>query len=289
MIRKISKDNAKRWAMLIIGAFLMAVAYKTIYGAAGMVTGGFSGIAIIVRKITSGYIEGGIPLWITNTVLNIPLFAAAYKTMGRKFIRHTIAGTFFLTLFMAVLPSAGLGEADYFLASAAGGAVCGAGIGLVLLSGATTGGTDMLASLIHTHVKHYTVVKIMQVIDAAIVAFGIAVYGIYSGLYSIISIYIITLVSDSLIEGRKNARAVWVISDDYIKISKYILENVKRGLTRIDVTGVYSDKKRSMLLCVVSKKQVPVLQQKILEIDKQAFIIVGDVREVMGEGFVQNL
>ena len=132
-----------KWLELVAGTFLMAVAYKSIYDSAQMVTGGFSGIGVIVRYLTMGVVAEGVPLWVTNVILNLPLFIAAFIIIGKKFVAHTFAGTLLLTIFLGILPSAPVEQADYLLAAVAGGVICGVGIGLVLRSGATTGGTDM--------------------------------------------------------------------------------------------------------------------------------------------------
>lgn len=139
----------KRYLYLAAGTFLMAAAYKSIYQSVGMVTGGFSGIGVIVNRVTGGVWAGGVPLWITNVTLNVPLFIAAFYIEGKEFIKNTVTGAVLLTLYLAVLPAVPVDAADYLLAAVYGGATCGAGIGLVLKSGFTTGGTDMLGVLLH--------------------------------------------------------------------------------------------------------------------------------------------
>ena len=143
----------KRYLYLAAGTFLMAAAYKSIYQSVGMVTGGFSGIGVIVNRVTGGVWAGGMPLWITNVTLNVPLFIAAFYIEGKEFIKNTVTGAVLLTLYLAVLPAVPVDAADYLLAAVYGGAACGAGIGLVLKSGFTTGGTDMLGVLLHRYCR----------------------------------------------------------------------------------------------------------------------------------------
>jgi uncharacterized membrane-anchored protein YitT (DUF2179 family) len=285
---KLSDNKIKNTLLLIIGTLLMAVAYKSIYDPAGMVTGGFSGIGIIIRQVSSQVIPDGIPIWVTTTALNIPLFIAAYKIIGKRFVRQTLIGTLFLTIFLAILPATKLNSTDYLLAAVFGGAVCGIGIGMVLLSGATTGGTDMLSAVIHVYIRHHSIIRIMQILDGAIIAAGMLVFGLHVSLYAIIAIYVTSLVSDSILEGPKHARAVWIISDKYTEISAEVMHQLERGATALDANGMFSNSQKKVLLCVVAKKQVPRIKQIATEIDQRAFLIVGDVREVMGEGFVQN-
>lgn len=283
------KNRSFKWLELVAGTFLMAVAYKSIYDSAQMVTGGFSGIGVIVRYLTMGVVAEGVPLWITNVILNLPLFIAAFIIIGKKFVAHTFAGTLLLTIFLGILPSAPVEQADYLLAAVAGGVICGAGIGLVLRSGATTGGTDMLAVVIRRFIKRYSVVRIMQFLDAVIIIAGILIFGIRVSLYAIIAIYITTLVSDRILVGAESAKAVWIISDYYQQISAQIMDKMGRGVTALDGYGMYSSQRRNVILCVVSKKQVPQIKEIALAADSRAFLIVGDVREVCGEGFVQNI
>lgn len=279
----------RRYGYLILGTFFMAVSYKSIYDSAGMVTGGFSGIGVIVKRISGGVWAGGIPLWITNTGLNIPLYIAAYIIEGKGFVKDTLLGTVLLTLYLAILPSVPVPEADYLLASVYGGVICGVGVGLVLKSGFTTGGTDMLAVLLHRMLPHYSLAKLIQVLDGVIVAAGMVVFGLNVSLYAIIAIYVTALITDAVLEGAKHARAAIIISDKNDEIAPALINKVKRGVTRFPAYGVFGQKERNVLLCIVSKKQISEVKEIVLEIDEKSFLVVGDVREVMGEGFVQKL
>ena len=167
----------KRYLYLAAGTFLMAAAYKSIYQSVGMVTGGFSGIGVIVNRVTGGVWEGGVPLWITNVTLNVPLFIAALYIEGKEFIKNTVTGAVLLTLYLAVLPAVPVDAADYLLAAVYGGAACGAGIGLVLKSGFTTGGTDMLGVLLHRFFRQYALASIIQALDMAVIIAGVLVFG----------------------------------------------------------------------------------------------------------------
>lgn len=273
----------KEISELVIGTLLMAVAYRMIYDSVGMVTGGFSGIGIIAGKLW------GIPLWMNNFILNVPVFLAAWKIKGGRFIGKSLIGTVLLTVFLGILPEFKLGEADYLLASLFGGAVCGMGIGLVLRTGATTGGTDLLSTLIQQKFKHVPVIYIMQIIDGIIILLGLAVFGVNVSLYAVIAVYVTTLVSDNVIEGGKHARAVYIISDCYEELSGEIMKQMGRGVTYLYGEGVYSLQKKKIVLCVVSKKQIPQIKGIVARQDAEAFCFIGDVREVFGEGFVQKL
>ena len=234
----------KRYLYLAAGTFLMAVAYKSIYQSVGMVTGGFSGIGVIVNRVTGGVWAGGMPLWITNVTLNVPLFIAAFYIEGKEFIKNTVTGAVLLTLYLAVLPAVPVDAADYLLAAVYGGAACGAGIGLVLKSGFTTGGTDMLGVLLHRFFRQYALASIIQVLDMAVIIAGVLVFGMSVSLYAIIAVYVTALVTDTVLEGTKQARAVWIISDKNEQIAPVVMEKMHRGITRFPASGVYTQQEK---------------------------------------------
>ncbi|GEM_PF-18406 len=300
---KFTKTRYFSWAQMIVGTFLLSIAYKSIYDSVGMVTGGFSGIGVIIRVLSSklfaqlsgtmpflgsGMLKDGIPLWLTNICLNVPLFIVTYFIIGRKFIQRTFFGATLLTIFLAVLPSFNIEETDYLLVAVFGGVICGAGAGLVLLSGGATGGTDMLAVVLHKFIRHYSLAQILQVLDGVIVLAGIVVFGLHISLYAVIAIYVASIVSDRVITGPRHGSAVLIISDEYEKIADRVKFEMDRGVTMFEGKGMYTYQKRNALLCVISKKEIPHIKQICEEIDKDSFLSICDVREVMGEGFVQN-
>lgn len=163
-------QNNKRAAyldylMIIVGTALMAVAINSVFDMSGMVTGGFSGIAILVKEWTQGVIPGGIPLWITNMSLNIPLFLIGMKIGGFQFVKKALVGEVCLSFWLAVLPAFDLAGNDLLLAAVYGGVIQGIGIGLVFLGRGTTGGTDMMAALLQRKLRHYSIAQIMQFIE----------------------------------------------------------------------------------------------------------------------------
>lgn len=265
----------------------MAFSIKCIYDTNGLVVGGFSGIAIIVRSITEKFIVGGIPLWLTNLILNIPVFFVGYFVLGKKFIGRTIIATCMISFWLLVLPFVDFTQGDFVLSAVFGGAISGAGIGLVLLAKATTGGTDMVAAIIQKYMRHRSVVQIMVCLDVIIIAFGCIQFGMGATLYAIVAIFVTSEVSDALLEGLKYAKAVFIISDKSDEIATILMETLSRGVTGIEAVGKYSNQKKEMLYCVVSKKEIVMLKDIISGVDSQAFVIVTDAREVLGEGFLE--
>ncbi|MCI8727454.1 MAG: YitT family protein [Hungatella sp.] len=269
------------YGLIVLGAFLMGFAIKNMYDPAGLVTGGVTGIAIIVKTLT------GIPLWITNTVFNIPLFLAAWKIKGGRFLRRTAVATVSLSVSLYVIPEVVFLREEIFLTALFGGILTGAGTGLLFMFSATTGGTDMLAALLQRRLKYYSIARIMQVLDGAVVLAGAAVFGVSYALYALISIYAVAKVSDGILEGINFSKQAFIISDKYQEIGDAIMTRMGRGVTALDAVGMYSGKGRKMLFCVVSKKEIVGIREIVQKLDKKAFFIVNDVREVFGEGFIE--
>lgn len=269
------------YVLILIGSFTMGFAIKNIYDPVGLVTGGVSGIAIILKD------QFEIPLWVTNTALNVPLFLASIRIKGWSFIKRTLVATVALSLSLYVIPEVPFLMEDLFLTALFGGLISGVGAGLVFISHATTGGTDMLAALLHRWIKHYTMVQIMQVLDAIVVMVGASVFGITYALYALIAIFALTKVSDGLIEGLKFSKVAFIISEKSGEIAQAIMKELERGVTGLDAKGMYSGKNKNVLFCVVAKKEIVQLKELVVGHDSQAFVIVSDAREVLGEGFIE--
>lgn len=273
--------TVRDYGLIILGAFIMGFAIKNIYDPVGLVTGGVSGIAIILKD------QFGIALWVTNTVLNIPLFIASVYLKGWRFIKRTLVATVALSFSLYVIPELAFLMDDLFLTSLFGGLISGVGVGLVFACQATTGGTDMLAALIQRAVPHYSIAQIMQVLDAMIVVLGASIFGVTYALYALIAIFAVAKVSDGIIEGLKFSKVAFIISEKREEIARDIIHVMDRGVTSLDARGMYSGARKDVLFCVVSKKEIVQLKDLVVGHDSQAFVIVSDAREVLGEGFIE--
>ena len=278
----------RNYLLIIIGTALMAFAIASVLEPASLVTGGFSGIAIIVKQYTGHLVPGGIPLSVTNLVLNIPVFLIAIRLKGLRYLIHTLFATVMLSFWLSVLPVVPLAGDDLLLASLFGGILMGAGIGLVFVTGATTGGTDLIAALVQHFLRHYSISNILWVIDTAVVLVGVYLYGIQITLYAIIAIYLTSKISDGIIDGLKFSKAAFIITEKPEALAALVMEELGRGVTGISATGMYSGDSKNMLLCVVSKKEIVRLKELAKSCDPNAFVIVTDVREVLGEGFIEH-
>lgn len=275
---RIIGDN---WFTMLLGTAIMAVAIKMVFDPANLVTGGVSGVGIIVKELAD------VPLWVTNTMLNIPLFAAAFFVKGWKFIRRTMVSTVGLSFFLFILPEINLQMDDIFLSALFGGVVSGVGTGLVFMARSTTGGTDLMAAVLQHYMRHLSVAQIMQVLDGAVVLAGAWIFGLQYALYAIIAVFVVAKMTDGILEGMKFSKLAYIISEKPDEISAAIMEGLGRGITGLDGRGMYSGNPKNVLICVVSKKEIVQVKDIVSKIDRQSFVIVTDAREVLGEGFIE--
>lgn len=273
----------KDYVLIILGTFLLAVSITSVFEPIGLVTGGVTGLGIIVQHITGGI----MPLSLFNILANIPLLLAALKMKGAKFLSKTVAATVLLSIFLSVLPVVPNLPQDKLLLTIFGGVMAGTGTGLVFVALATTGGTDLLALLLFQRYPHISVSNIMGMVDGVIVLIGALVFGLANAMYALIAIFIISQLSDRIMEGMKFAKLAFIISNDANLIGKTVMDNMERGVTRIGVEGLYTNEEKSMLMCVVAKKEIVGLKEIVRGIDPGAFLIVSDVREAVGEGFLE--
>lgn len=288
--KQVQNKNLKtlrRLVTVVVGAIFMALSVNLVFEPMGMVTGGFAGLAIVVKNLTEPLFEGGFPIWLFNLLCNIPLFIVAVILKGKNFLFTAFVGTVTYIFVLMLVPIYDFAFDDKLLAAIVGGVIAGIGVGLVFSVSSSTGGTDLLATIIQDFNKHISVPQVLIVVDGIIILIGAIVFGIGNALYAIISVFIMGKVSDGILEGVKFAKMAYIISDDYKKIADAILVSLDRGVTSLNATGMYSNKDKKMLFCVVSRKEIVKIIEISQKIDPNSFVIVSDVREVMGEGFIE--
>jgi uncharacterized membrane-anchored protein YitT (DUF2179 family) len=282
----VERINFKDLLIIMAGTFLMALAINLVFDPIGLDTGGVTGLAIVIKYATAGLIPGGVPVWLSNIFFNVPLFIVAIKNKGFRYMIKTGFSTLMLTLWLYLIPITSVID-EKLLAVVFGGVLSGIGIGLVFSTMATTGGSDLFSALLHDKWRHLSIPKILSITDGLIVFLGIFIFGLENVIYSIIVVYLVAKISDGLLDGLKFAKMVYIISDKAEDISAEILIAIDRGVTGIKVKGMYSGEDKKMLFCVVGKKQVVELTDIVTRLDKKAFMVVADAREVMGEGFAE--
>ena len=279
------QERLMPYLYIILGTAVIALSIQCFFEPIGLVTGGFTGLAIVIKSLTSGVIKDGVPIWLSNILLNTPVFIIAYIIKGRKFVGRTVFGAIMLSVWLYIIPTMDMSQGDFLLAAIFGAVFSGAGIGLVLRGHATTGGTDMVAALIQMKLKHYSIPQIMQILDGIVVLTGLYVFGIRPGMYAIVAIFVATKVTDIVLEGFRYSKAAYIITNKHEEIAKKIMEDIDRGVTGIHAMGMYTGDEKCVLYCVVSMREIIEVEELVREIDPNAFVIVSDVREVLGEGF----
>lgn len=274
--------------MILAGTGLMAAAVNCVFEPMHLVTGGVTGIGIIVKEMTRNIAgEEGIPLWVTNLVCNIPLFIAAYFLLGKRFLQRGLVSAVIFTIYLGIIPITILPTQDMLLNTVLGGVLTGVGLGMIFAVGSTTGGMDLLAVLLQRRFRHLTEAQILAVVDGMVVIAGAVIFGLEHALYALVAIFIVTRVSDGIMNGLKFSKLGYVISDQSNAISQRLLKEIERGVTGIAITGMHTGKHRNMLMCVVSRKEIVELKEIVFEIDPDAFVILTDVNETVGEGFLR--
>ena len=284
--------NNKWWMtylLLTAGTFFMAVGINVIYEPLSMVTGGFSGIGILVKKLTQTARWSGIPVGMTTLLLNIPLFIWGYSQKGKAFVKKTVYAASCFSFFLLIIPTFDIVKQDYLMAALVGGLLNGTGIGLVFSQGASTGGSDLLSVLTAKILPELSASERLILIDTLIVAAGVFIFGLEIGLYAVVAVFVTGKVSDAILDGMKFAKIAYIISDHPEEISEHILRELGRGLTGLEGQGMYSEKHKMVLMCVVSKKEAVLLKDIVKNADNEAFLILSEAKEVLGEGFWREM
>ena len=285
----ITGGKGKDFVMIAAGTMCMAMAVNLVYEPLGMVTGGISGLSIVVRRLTGQWLGKSVPVWLSNLLLNIPIFLTALKIKGKSYMRMTLFANLCFTGALFLIPVPDTPQKDFVLAAVVGGVLTGAGLGLVFSRGCSTGGTDLLGAVIHHFFPYYPVGQILFLLDCLIIAAGAWVFGIRPAVYAAVAIYLTTRLMDTIVAGGNFAKLAYIISDHYEEIGHSVMSQLGRGVTVLDGAGMYTGKQRKMLMCVVDRKQINRVSQIARNIDKKAFVIISDIREVQGEGFVEKV
>ncbi len=281
------KNKLISYLLITAGTFFMALGINIVYEPMSMVTGGFSGVGIIVKKVMGDYLGIPFPIGLTTLVLNLPLFWIAMRRRGGKFMIKTLYASLVFSLALMLVPIVdAVQHEDYLMAAVLGGTLNGIGLGLVFSQNASTGGSDLLSTLLKPHAAGMSLPELLAVVDGAIVLAGMFFFGIRTGLYAIVAVFITGRVSDALLDGLKFAKMVYIISDFPSEISRGIMDRLHRGVTGLQGSGMYSGAEKKVLICVVAKKEIVELMKIVKDVDNKAFVIVSEAREVQGEGFL---
>ncbi|MBN6186938.1 YitT family protein [Aneurinibacillus sp. BA2021] len=270
--------GVKQYSLVTAGAFCVAVAFNLFLHSFQIASGGVSGISIITSDMF------GIRPAYTQWVLNFLFVILGFFVLGRQFGVKTLYGTFVLPLFVLLTEGWQTITHEPLLAALYGGVGVGVGIGFVFRAGASTGGTDLLAQILHRYFGLSLGVAVL-LIDGLVVVTAAFVFGPEKALYALITLYITGKTIDAVQIGLGYAKMAFIISNHRDAIRDAILYEMDRGVTRLAAHGGYTDEERPVLMCVVAQNQLARLKTTVERIDPDAFVIVSDANEVLGEGF----
>ena len=277
-VKKISYNYFR----ITLGSLLYGIALSLFLDPLNLAPGGFSGVAIILNR----FAPIGVGVWFL--ILNVPVLAIALWKFGWRFLISTlyaIAMTSFFTDLIARHFS-GYVMDDLLLGVVFGSILSALALGLVFLSGATTGGSDIIVKLLRIRYPHLKTGRLYFISDIAVVtAAGIVFRDANIALYALISVFLMGYVLDVVLYGRDGAKLIYIISDKSEAISKRILEELDIGATFIEGKGAYSGKEKSVILCVIKKRVYPLAESIVREEDPEAFLIVSSASEIFGEGY----
>lgn len=221
----------------------------------------------------------------------MPLFVVSIRQRGFGFAKKSLYAVIVLSAALwvtEIIPNPIDVGNDLLLAGFFGGILVGAGVGLVLKAGGTTGGTDMLAAIFKFKNPTLPIENVMFVIDAIIIISGLFVFGPINAMYAIISVLVTTKLVSIVLEGGHSAKAVFIVSPKTGEIAELVMNEIGRGATGIKARGMYLKKESEMLFVVLSQNQLPELREIVLGVDPKAFVTIAEVREVLGQGFIEN-
>ena len=280
------KERVQRYFFLVVGCFLLAVAFNMFFSPNNLVTGGVSGIAIVVNKLTG--LSTSVFIAISYTVLLI----ISYIVLGRKETRHTIIGSLCYPLFVYLTRNLSnlitINVDEMLLICIFGALIHGIGSGLTFKYGFSSGGTDIICQIMSKYLK-ITIGDAMRILNTTIIigsGFFIGgpgvVYAWENVMYAIIIVYIVSLLNDKLLLGISDSKAFYVITDHETSVKAFLLNEIGKGVTVVEGRGGYTGDRKKVIMCVVPTRLYFLAKEGILEIDKQAIVLINDVYQSIG-------
>lgn len=267
------------YLQIMIGCFIGSLGLTMFLAPNKVAAGGISGITTIL------YHAFGFPIGWTMLMLNIPLFILGVIFLGRKFGAKTLVGSVLFSVFAEITKTFPAPTKDLLLATVYGGLIFGVGLGIVFRAEGSTGGTDLAAMLINHFIPVISIGQGIMLADFIVIIAAGMFFDWELAMYAWIGLFISSKVIDFIQEGFNYSKAVYIISDKSESISRKILNLMGRGVTLFEGKGAYTGERKSILLCVTTRLEMPRLKAIVESIDPEAFVIVHDVHEVLGEGF----
>ncbi|URZ18042.1 YitT family protein [Clostridium felsineum] len=282
---RITKQTTLNIFFTVLGCILCSIGMNLFLIHARLLSSGVSGICLILQYLFK------IPAGISYLIINLPLFFLSYKVMGKKFTIMTILGTLtFSIAFNLTAPFKNLLTIkDPILLCVYGGVLNGLGMGVVLSNYGSLGGLDIIAATIKKKNENFEFSTTSFAINILIITFGAIFFGISSALYTLFSIYISYFVMDKVIIGFNKQKLVMIITNKEEDLSSTIMKHLQRGVTFLYGKGAYTKSDKTVIYCVVSIHQLPLLKRLVSNIDSTSFMSILDISEVHGNGFKGNM
>lgn len=273
----------KRYALILLGAAVYALAFDAFFVPNGVAFGGVTGLAQIIHFFVPALSVGALVI-----VFNVPLFLAGWRLLGGKLLVSSLfamtASSLFIDLFPLIFTFAPM--EDTLLACLAGGVVLGMGLGIIFLQGSTTGGTEIVARLLKLKLAWLPMGKLLMAADLVVVALVALVFReINTALYGVVALYLSTFVMDRVLYGMDNAKVAYIISSKPDEIAQVILHDLDRSVTFLQGQGGWSGAEKKVILCAFKQRQIVAMKETVRKADPDAFMIVTAAHEVLGEGF----
>ncbi|MBE6053824.1 MAG: YitT family protein [Clostridium sartagoforme] len=276
------KESLKEYALILTGVFLVALALEYFFIPNNIAAGGLTGLAIVINHYIPTISTGPLVF-----IMDLVLFVVGFIFLGKSFGIKTIISSFSLagmmTLIEKFLEPKALTD-DLMLAAIFGTLITAIGMAIVFNANASTGGTDTIAKILNKYF-HIDIGKSLLAVDFIVTLLGAVTFGINIGLYGLLSVIINGIAIDKVIEGFQVCKEVTIISTKNEEISNFIMDELERGCTFLKGIGGFSGKETFVLYAVLGRSEFIKLKQYISKVDPKAFITVGEVHEVMGEGF----
>ncbi len=289
MTDKKAFDVIKTGFIWVLGCILYATAANGFALPNSIAQSGMTGAGVIFHNLF-GWQIGAVTF-----ALNLPLLLLMWRHIGKKAFIRTIVVTGILALaldgtswlFNNVLPAY---TEDKIIASLLCGLLQGSGLGIIMTTGATSGGTDIIGRLVHKHWPHISIGRVVLIADALIVIANMMVFkSVSSGLYAIIVAYVSTTVMDALLYGMGNGKMLMIFTSKAQEVSNAMISSSRRGVTIVPAVGAYSGEDKNMLICVARKNEISAIIKTVKSIDSETFIIVSEANEVLGNGFAGTI
>lgn len=273
-----AREIAFGYLQILLGSLVAAAAYPAFLVPNNIAPGGLTGVATILNFLFHW------PVGTVSLLLNIPLFIIGYRAMGRIFAFRSLVATVLFSILIDILPIRPI-STDPLLGTLFGGVVLGAGLGLILRGGATTGGSDMVARMVHRRLPFISVGMFLFAVDCLVVLGAAVAIGTEQALYAFINIYVCSKVIDTVMMGFSGNKACFIMTSRWEQITQRLMDEVGRGVTHLEAKGAYTGRQQPVVLCVAARQEIMSVKRIVQEEDEKAFMFITEAHEALGEGF----